>query len=144
VQFPITVGLHCSRFLLALLCLVHALAIISILATPWSIVWRLGLVVVCMAALVLALHSARVPVSALQLSRDGRLLASNGDLPEFESCSLLPGAYIHPLLTVFRITIGDGSVRTILVLPDSMAAEDARRLRLFLRFQAKPDDGDDV
>ena len=144
MQFPITVGLHRSRFLLAALSVVHGLAIVAILATPWPMEWQFGLVVACLAAGALALQGTKVPLSALLLASDGRLSASCGGPQEFQPCSLLPGAYIHPLLTVFRIRIETGALRTILVLPDSMAAEDARRLRLFLRFQAKPNDGDDV
>ncbi|HRE15714.1 MAG TPA: hypothetical protein PLW86_01435 [Rhodocyclaceae bacterium] len=90
-----------------------------------------------------ALRRSELCLKALHLSADGRcsVVRNLGEAPE--PSALLPGLYVHPWLTVLRLQTGDGAVIPVVVLPDVMAADDRRHLRLWLRHKAKiGEDGD--
>jgi len=133
-----TVGLHRSRLLLLILSALHGLAIWAIMATPWPDALRFGASAVVLVLWWWAIRHARPSCESLRLCVDGSLLAvRSGGLAE--KMRVLPGAYVHPLLTVFRLQ-GEATVsQTIVVMVDSMSATDRRLLRVWLRWQLSAD-----
>lgn len=49
---------------------------------------------------------------------------------------LMPGAIVHPWLTVVRLKTDGGRMCTLIATVDNLEREDFRRLRVFLRWQA--------
>jgi toxin CptA len=62
---------------------------------------------------------------------------------DFINVDLMPSATVHPWLTVFALQAEGGQVERLIVAFDSLPAEDFRRLRVFLRWQAEISDGND-
>jgi toxin CptA len=51
-------------------------------------------------------------------------------------CRVLDGTYVKPYLTVLDLQSADGrAIRRIVLVPDSLHAEDFRRLRVWLRWK---------
>ncbi|PKO88492.1 MAG: hypothetical protein CVU18_07190 [Betaproteobacteria bacterium HGW-Betaproteobacteria-12] len=144
MQLPITIGLHRCRFCDALLISITVAATSALLSFPRAVQVQAGFL---LAVWSLALWSWRrlVPtLSAIRLERDGQILVATADDPEFCRTTLLPRATVNSWLTVVRLQLTDGTRHTVLVGPGSMAAEDFRRLRVFLRWRADfsvPDGG---
>jgi toxin CptA len=137
VQFPITIGLHRSRILDGVL------LVVTVIATGAFWAWQQALAIrlLGMAAVVASCFIARrqlTPVLGfIKLDRSGRIFASHDENGEFKALVALPGASVHPWLTVLRFQDELGRRRTVLATYDSMNPEDFRRLRMFLRWRAK-------
>jgi len=69
------------------------------------------------------------------------LAAGDGD---FVPAQLLPGAAVHPWLTVLRLRNAAGRVCVLCLTVDSLKKEDFRRLRVFLRWRADFSGADDA
>lgn len=137
MQFPVIVGLHRSSFLaraLGLLALASSVFVLFYPRSPWLLC---GLLVLIWLIAGLAWRRLHPPYSALRLMRDGQI---DGRLPgatDFQPLHCLPGPLVHPWLTVLRLKpAAGGPVQTLVMLEDSASAEDFRRLRVFLRWQA--------
>ncbi len=144
MQFPVIVGLHRSSFLARALFLLAVAGSVFILFYPRS-TWLLsGLLVLIWLIAGLAWRRLPPPFSALRLMREGQIDGRLADSSDFQPLQCLPGALVHPWLTVLRLKpAAGGPVLTLLLLADSASAEDFRRLRVFLRWQAmrfKPSD----
>lgn len=135
MQFPITIGLRRSRLQEAVLL---ALALLASLAAlffprPWSsraalllAVWGIGL---------WAWRRLRPPLATLRLETDGSVqVADEGR--DFLPATILPGATVHPWLTVLRLELADGRRCALLVTAGVMSSDEFRRLRVFLRWRA--------
>lgn len=136
MQFPITIGLHRSRILdTALLVVVVALGA-TVLAFPIGLPFRLAcLIAICLlAAQIWRRLSPRL--SAIRLEKAGQLGILPAGADEFHVATLLPGATVHPWLSVVRLQTDDGRIYTLIVAPDSASRQDFRRLRVFLRWRA--------
>lgn len=144
MQFPIMIGLHRSRFLAGALLLAHGLVIAGILATPWPQEIRAALFLLGLISLIHALRESNILVETLHLFADGHCAVVRVGGQAQEICTLLPGFFIHPLLTVFRLQTDDATLISVVALPDTMSAEDHRRLRVWLRHKAKIGADDDV
>lgn len=136
MQLPITVGLHRSFFLASALAASHVLAALVIGLPPWTLAAKILLLTFVGASALLAWRLRPEKVTALRLLRDGRLECQLTGSQEFQAADLLPGATVHPWLTVIHLRVAGGRV-VVAVLPDSAVAADYRRLRMWLRWQAR-------
>ncbi|OQA33941.1 MAG: hypothetical protein BWY57_00849 [Betaproteobacteria bacterium ADurb.Bin341] len=135
MRFPITIGVHRSFFLVFAVVFVHVAAA-AILFLP---VWPVWLTVCCiflfLVSAVFSWWQCQSAIEVLRLLADGRLeCCCRGDR-QFSEAQLLPGAMVHPLLTVIRLQC-KGKTHAVVLLPDSAPAEDRRRLRVWLRWRA--------
>jgi toxin CptA len=80
-------------------------------------------------------------VIALRISSDNAFSVQTRR-GEWRECEVLGSTYVTAFLTVlnFRVS-GARRVRSVVLMSDSMAADDFRRLRVWLRWrpQTKPD-----
>jgi len=135
VQFPITIGLHRSRFL------VGAFVLLVLLTIPVLVFLQRSTAIFAAIPLLLAVLFAwlwryRQPCCpVIRLEANGAISLLSGD-GEFAAAQLLPGATVHPWLTVLRLRSAAGCVCILCLTVDSLKREDFRRLRVFLRWRA--------
>lgn len=135
MQLPITIGLHRSFFGVAGFVLIHAVAAVALWLTPWSL-WAKYLALGGLAASASLVSRLWFPeVDALRLLANGLLECRLAGEEGFRPAELLPGATVHPWLTVVRLGIGEVTV-AIVILGDSTTEEEFRRLRVWLRWRA--------
>ena len=135
MQFPIVVGLRRSRGLTLATVATALVGILSVSVVPWPLVIRimLGAVTVLMAIRIIRALSPRV--ETLRIDGDGHLTCQATGASGFVPAHLLPGATVHPWLTVLRLAIEDDAW-LLVVVPGSVAPEEFRRLRVWLRWRA--------
>ncbi|MER2506651.1 MAG: protein YgfX [Azonexus sp.] len=135
MQFPIVVGLRRSRVLTLATVATALVGILSVSVVPWPLVIRimLGAVTVLMAIRIIRALSPRV--ETLRIDGDGHLTCQATGASGFVPAHLLPGATVHPWLTVLRLAIEDDAW-LLVVVPGSVAPEEFRRLRVWLRWRA--------
>jgi len=136
VNIPVHIGLRRSHLLSWLLVLLHILAAGSLCLAPWPAVARYPL----MALVVLSAWRTLQPstIVGLRLGENGELwfLSPGGD---FVSVTVQPDAAVFSWLIVLRVReVGQGRLRSLALLRDSMPAEQFRLLRLWLRWLANP------
>jgi len=132
-----TIGLHRSRFLERVLIVLMLSAAAAILVFPVQPALQ-GIVLLVIGALSLWSWRHLAPtLSAIRLERDGNVLAAVMGDEELSESTLLQGATVHPWLTVLRLELADGRKHTVVLSRDSMASDDFRRLRVFLRWRAQ-------
>jgi toxin CptA len=136
VQFPITIGLRRSRFLDGFIGLSLLLASGAILAFPRSTL--IQAMILCSIGFFAALAWRRLKprFSAIRLEHSGEISLLCAADQVFVLAEILPGATVHPWLTVVRLKTEDGSPLTLIVTVDSLKAADFRCLRVFLRWRA--------
>ncbi len=134
MQFPIQIELRRSPRLWWLTFLLHGVAAGCLLALPWP----QGLLCVLLVVLALSAWHALRPTRVVGLRLGDRgdlllLLAGGDEL----SVAVQPDTAVFRQLVVLRVR-GDDQRRTdsLALLPDSMSAEQFRRLRLWLRWRA--------
>jgi len=132
VQFPLFIKLHRSLLFSALILLLHALAALGGLLTPWPWAIRLALLACLGVSGLLAWRQLAQLPGGLQLYSDGRLaIERDGSL---HPATLRPGGLALPGLCVLRFREEGGGGDRVLVLPvDAAAPEALRRLRVWLR-----------
>ena len=135
MQFPIVVGLRRSRVLTLATVATALVGILSVSVVPWPLVIRimLGAVTVLMAIRIIRALSPRV--ETLRIDGDGHLTCQATGASGFVPAHLLPGATVHPWLTVLRLAIEDDAW-LLVVVPGSVAPDEFRRLRVWLRWRA--------
>ncbi|WP_153146467.1 protein YgfX [Dechloromonas sp. H13] len=136
MQLPIEIGLHRSRFLGVALVSIALLAGLVILFLPWPALTRSGALFFIAVAAGLAWRRLEPALQALRLEQTGHILVAPAGHAEFIEAAPLPGATVHPWLTVVRLKTQDGRTHPLIVAVDSMKPEDFRRLRVFLRWRA--------
>lgn len=136
MQFPITIGLHRSCFLDRAVLAVALIASGVILVFPRSTAILAGILLLTWAGAVLAWWQLKPALAELRLLGDGRLEVLPKGAAEFQPVRCLPGATVHPWLTVVRIEMPSGQRLTLLATVDTMSQEAFRRLRVFLRWRA--------
>jgi toxin CptA len=136
VQFPITIGLRRSRFQVFFLGVLTLVAVLVCLLAPWSMLVQGALIV---SLLLLALGAARRldnPLLGLLLTKEGRLsVRFRGKDESYFPVTVLPGTTVHLWLTVLRMQY-EAHPLTLLITPDCLAADDFRRLRVWLKWRA--------
>lgn len=138
MQFPVFIGLHRSRFLEVLLVIATVCSECLIVIQPlWPFAIRITSFFVVLVVAYLAWRSLEPGYLSLRLDRSGAMSIQPPGEEQFVVVKLLPGAAVHPWLTVFSIEIpGNGNSR-LLVTVDSLSEDDFRRLRMFLKWRAK-------
>ncbi|MFZ2267011.1 MAG: protein YgfX [Azonexus sp.] len=136
MQLPITIGLHRSRLIDAFIGLGAGLASLCILFFPRSTLLQAVLLLALWSLALLAWRQCSPRFSAIRLERDGRVSVRCTADQEFSVAELLPGATVHPWLSVLRLQISDGAIYPLVLAGDSLNADAFRRLRVFLRWRA--------
>jgi len=138
------VRLQPSYYLAVLLCLAHAAAGLVL----WPLVLPLGVKAAIAALLIVsliyylrkdALLTAHDAVVALTLTDEMSciLIARSG---QSVACGLLDSTFVAPYLTVISLhPVERFFMRSVVILPDSMDAEEFRKLRIWLRWKWKND-----
>ena len=136
MQFPITIGLRRSRFLDVFVGLSALLA--SSTAFMFPVTTPIQSATLCTICLFAALAWRRLTphVTAIRLECSGGISVLHAESPEFVPTEILPGATVHPWLTVVRLKLAEKSHFALIVTVDSLKAADFRRLRVFLRWRA--------
>lgn len=142
MQFPIFVGLHRSRILDAAILAIGLIAGLLFWAWPRS-TGNFAQISTLVALLAMLAWIGNTPrISGLRLARDGKISLQSGTDPAYRDAHLLNGATVHPWLTVFRLQDAEnGRTYRLVVVADSADAASIRRLRMFLRWQARFSDG---
>ena len=136
MQLPITIGLHRSRFIVAFVFVVALLASLAILAFPRQVIIQAMLLLAVWGFALQAWHRSSPIFSAIRLASDGLISVRCLGDDEFSVVELLPGATVHPWLTVLRLKTEENRILPLILTTDSLAADDFRRLRVFLRWRA--------
>ena len=136
-QAPIVLQPRFSPALAGAFGLIHLVAFIVVLLQPLGSLAKAALAtgVVMSAALTMRRHLLFMGASivALTLKSDGTFLLRLAD-SEVEKGELLPGAFVHPQLTVLVFRLLQKKRRRVLLLtPDNVDPEAFRRLRVRLR-----------
>lgn len=144
MQLPITIGLHRSHLLDSLVFLSALLASLVVIAFPQAMVFQGAVLLAVWRCSVHAWRRLSPQCTAIHLERTGHLSVALAGREEFSMVELMPGAIVHPWLTVARLKTDGGRMCTLIATVDNLEREDFRRLRVFLRWQADfsvPDDG---
>ena len=140
MQFPITIGLHRSRFVDGILLVSTVIGLLALAFASWSLVTSCLLAAVTLLAALSAARALTPRIRVLRIAEDGRVGCLVVGASEFSPVCLLPGATAHPWLTVMRLAHAEGKWLMV-VGPDSAAPEEFRRLRVWLRWRASVSDG---
>lgn len=136
MQFPITIGLHRSRFLDAMLLAVSVLASAAILGFECSPSIRAGLFIAVLVLAIQAWYALMPSIKAIRLERNGGIFITRVGESDFVLATPKPGATIHPWLSIIRLTTEDGRTATLIATVNRKNSENLRRLRMFVRWQA--------
>ena len=135
MQFPITIGLHRSRILLGALAVTSVLAIGMVMLLWWSISLKISACLLVAIVAHMALRRLRIIPSAIRLQESGTIQLIPAGEDQFVNARLLPGATVHPWLTIARLKTEDGRIKVLIVAVDSLKPADFRRLRTCLRWR---------
>jgi hypothetical protein len=81
-----------------------------------------------------ALHRTAGTVCALELAAEGNARWQDGSGQWYEA-EILPSSYVSSWLVVVNLGAGGGRRRSLVLLPDCAAADDLRRMRVWLRWR---------
>ena len=132
-----TIGLHRSRFLDGALLLILLLTIGLLMLWPVALAIRAPCLLAALLAGWLAYRQLSPCLAAIRLERDGRIGIAVFGQDQFRPVGVLPGATVHPWLTVLRLQEEQGKRYVLLLCGDMLTADDFRRLRVFLRWGAQ-------
>lgn len=127
---PLVVTLAPSRVLRVLLWLLHGLAAVAVLIADLPPLWQAGLLLALGGSLLWHARQTTPPL-VLRGKADGSLERRSDDT--WLRVELSASSTVLPRLTVLHIK-EQGSRRHLVILPDSLPAEDFRRLRVWLRW----------
>ena len=130
---PLPVSLKPSRRLLLIQSLAHVAAAAAVLAASLPS-WLAAALLVLAGASLARQRRPRLPVETLILCGDGRLQTVGADGAAGEA-AVHPHTLVLPFLVVLLYR-QEGRLRSLTLLADSLAAEDFRQLRLWLRWRS--------
>lgn len=130
-----TIGVRRSFLLCLGMALAHALAAVLLFLPGWPLLLPLAAIPLLLCSVWAAWRCCTPAVDALRFLEDGRVECRRAGTRGFEASELLPGAMVHPVLTVFHLCCG-GKRLAVVILPDSVSEEEHRRLRIWLRWCA--------
>lgn len=139
MRFPIFIELNRSRLFLSFLLIIHALAVVGILLTPWPFWTRLVLLALPGASFHAAYRQWRQVPAGLILHPGGRLeiRETKEEAIPPRSAVLRSGVMALPMLCVFswqeETETGHYLSKTLALFPDSAEANSMRHLRVWLR-----------
>jgi len=134
------IALRSSRTLAAILAMAHCAAIVLILLIGIPKWLQAGAIAILVGSLVfyvwrVALLRSSNAVVAVEIASDDAFSVQtrHGD---WLGCEVLGSTYVAPFLTVLNLReLENNTVRHVVILPDSVDAEDFRRLRVWLRWK---------
>lgn len=130
---PLRIVLRPSRYLLALLIAVHGLAGVALWLSVPQYWLRLPGAAVLLASLIF--------FARRQSRHDGLEVDAGGvwrvGVKAAWQEAVLREAFVTPLLTVLRLQLNRGEQVTLTLLPDSLARDDFRRLRIILKWAGR-------
>ncbi|MFZ2972264.1 MAG: hypothetical protein WA049_06465 [Ferribacterium limneticum] len=136
MQFPITIGLHRSRILDAMLLIITMLTNATILGFQCSDSMRAGLLIAVLVLAIQAWYALKPSIKAIRLERNGDIFIERVGEGDFVQAIPKPGATIHPWLSIIRLTTEDGRTSTLIATVNRKNSGNLRRLRMFIRWQA--------
>lgn len=142
MQFPIVVGLRRSRIVDGILLVSTVIGLLALAFTNWSLVTSCLLAVATTIVAFFAARAMSPQFRTLRIDENGHISCLPFGASEFAPVRLLPGATAHPWLTVMRLA-QVGGTWLMVVAPDSVAPEEFRRLRVWLRWHGPVSDGSD-
>ena len=147
MHFPVLIGLHRSRMQGRLLGALVTFGLGFSLVLPLDVGVRLLLCLAHAALAGLAWRQWRRPLPVLRLGELGDLqLGVDGGADEagidgaaegagFVLVQRLPGAFAHPWLSGLVYADAKGRMHRLFIFPDSLTAEDFRRLRVWITWR---------
>ena len=140
------ITLRPSRILTAILVLAHgaAIAMVALAGMPFWL--ELIAIAALVASLVFdvrqtALLHAPDAVITLEIASDDKLSIQTRR-SEWIECEVLDSTYVTSFLTILNLKgIDSGRNTRAVILPDSLDAEDFRKLRVWLRWKREPQPG---
>ncbi len=128
-----------SRYLAAILLAGHVSVAAVLLVVDLSLLWKSAALVFLLVSLAYELRMAwRVGANAVtgfRVSIDGTpgiFTRRDG----WRDCEVLGSTYVTAFLTVVNLRASGGRrIRSVVILPDCMVADDYRRLRVWLRWR---------
>ena len=131
---PLTIPLKASRRLLAIQLAAHGIAAASVLLSSIP-GWMAALTLVLVGYSLARLRAASFPVRLI--------LRDQGQFETVGADDTVTEALVHPQTVVMAALIvllyrQEGRVRSLTLAGDSLSPEDARQLRLWLRWRAAP------
>jgi len=137
----LTVSLRPSRVLALALTLMAATALACAwisLATPAFVPVAAGIGLAWGWHCAQALQRGSAGLRTLELNAKGGARCQDA-LGRWHEAEILPGSYVSAWLTVVNLGASGRRRRSLVLLPDAAAAEDLRRLRVWLRWRlARP------
>jgi toxin CptA len=135
---PVDLSLRPSRQLAGSIFLAHALALgaAAYAPLPLELLAAAGATVVTSFVVLFRRHAmllGRHAVRRVAWSAAGAWSLTDGEGREHADCTLQPEPTIGPPLTVLRLKDAQGATRAVLLLEDSVDADQLRRLRARLR-----------
>jgi len=132
----LTLTVHPSRWYARAALALHLLAGGAVLLADLAAAVQVTVLAALAASLVGAMREKAV--LDLHCQRDGSLAVRSGD--EWVAARLLPDTTVLPWLVVLRYRVpGAGRSDAVVVLADSLPADDFRHLRVWLRWRAGRD-----
>lgn len=132
--------------LAAILVLGHGGVAAIVLWLEISFAWRIALIALLIVSLIHELRTTALrlganAVNTLRIAADNTFSVQTrrGD---WRTCEVLGSTYVTAFLTVLNLRLaGQRRMRSVVLMSDSMAADDFRRLRVWLRWRppVKPD-----
>lgn len=129
---PVESSLTPSRLLKGLMIVMHGLCLLPGFLLPVSMTWKIGLALMLAISLVYCLRQLSGPVHGLNLAMDGTFSVrlKSG---EWVPAEVLGSSFVKPWLTVLHLKLeGRRFMAPLVLLPDMLAQEDFRRLRMWL------------
>lgn len=136
MQFPITIGLHRSFFLVSMHCVAHVLAATVIFTPSWSAEVKALLLVGVVCFGMMAWRCMQPAADRLRLLDDRCLECGLVGEDVFIPAEVQPGVTVHPWLTVIPLRLPDRRL-FVIVSPDAIHPDDFRCLRMWLRLRAE-------
>ncbi len=137
MQLPITIGLRRSRIGDGVLLLAGMLASLTWSLWPQLLGVRLAGIMLIFAGLWLVRRQLEPTLRIIRMDGAGGISGASGSGEVLEALRALPGAIVHPWLTVVRFQDSHGRCHVVVATVDSMEPSDFRRFRIFLRWRIK-------
>jgi hypothetical protein len=136
----LTVTFRPSRVLALALTLMAGVALACVwisLPRPGFLAAAAGIVLAWIWHLAPALQHGRRAVRALELGATGQARWQDAS-EQWNEARIQPGSYVSSWLVVVNLGVPGGRGRSLVLLPDCAAAEELRRLRVWLRWRLGP------
>lgn len=139
---PVASSLTPSRQLKGVVASMHVLCLLPVFLLPIHWGWQIGIISALIASLIIGLRQLPGPLRGLNLAMDGAFFVrlKNG---EWVPAEVLGSSFVKPWLTILHLRLeGRRFMSPLVLLPDMLAQEDFRRLRMWLLWGWKS--GDDA